>query len=880
MRTSYRLLGVLILLVCFYHTLSAQKKSNLNGSAIVVEFHLPADYKKDSMKVDTGSFIKFVHVISYRPIDKEIKNGYVKFRFPGHGPLYINLSEVLGKSYNYTLFEPGDSVQIRYDKKGTRFTGKGAEKFRLLEEVKINMSKLSLPANPKLSVIASLKDYQEWHLYLNRKLLLIDSLFEDYKKLISPFIYAYLKVTEIADVEYQRLHKFGLLVNKASVLGLSGEKLGQIFDSTLNSGSTSWVHTYSGKALNSYYFYDFIRRSVERKYNFDYAHDSLKNASRKTAYWNFAKKIYKGNVLQSVQVFLLTEGGLKTHTLKDGSTPEIEYLLNEFYKLPGYPEYKAYVRDYEQMIRAWVIHVGGNSPDFALQDGNGQSYGKKDFEGKLVLLNFFDDSKECSRMKVALRKVSRVFQQDSNVIFLNISTEKNKTVWQNSLSGVNTPVKNLIELYTNGQGKMHPVLNYYNIRDYPKFNFKAFPAVFMLNNKGEFLYNGEFGRAHGGALRRHANRLFPDPRKDNGQALIGDIYEQLALMQDGPYVFHGKEGITAYSMNSSTVTELKYPAKRGIGITIGTDDLRKNFPVQLKTKLTLEPSVTATRPEKLFVLSDIEGEFEAFRKLLQANKIIDSDFNWTFGNGHLVFAGDMFDRGLQVTECLWLVYMLEKKAKAAGGYVHFILGNHEIMNLQGDHRYVEDKYKNNAALMCKTLMQLYNEDSELGRWLRTKNIVEKIGDLLFAHGGISAELNNQPLSVEQINLIARPFYADSAVAKNADTKVNLLYSSTTSPFWYRLYYATNRFSKSNNKWIYKAKEAQVDSTLQKFNVRHIVTGHTIVADTISVHYGGKVINTDTKHRDGKSEALLIEGDSFYRVNAEGKRVLLFRDEEK
>ncbi len=48
-----------------------------------------------------------------------------------------------------------------------------------------------------------------------------------------------------------------------------------------------------------------------------------------------------------------------------------------------------------------------------------------------------------------------------------------------------------------------------------------------------------------------------------------------------------------------------------------------------------------------------------------------------------MFAGDMFDRGDQVTECLWLVYALEETAKAAGGYVHFILGNHELMNLQG-----------------------------------------------------------------------------------------------------------------------------------------------------------------------------------------------------
>ena len=32
----------------------------------------------------------------------------------------------------------------------------------------------------------------------------------------------------------------------------------------------------------------------------------------------------------------------------------------------------------------------------------------------------------------------------------------------------------------------------------------------------------------------------------------------------------------------------------------------------------------------MLILSDIEGNFEAFRKLLQANHVIDDNFNWTF----------------------------------------------------------------------------------------------------------------------------------------------------------------------------------------------------------------------------------------------------------
>ena len=106
--------------------------------------------------------------------------------------------------------------------------------------------------------------------------------------------------------------------------------------------------------------------------------------------------------------------------------------------------------------------------------------------------------------------------------------------------------------------------------------------------------------------------------------------------------------------------------------------------------------------------------------MLQNNGVIDKDFNWTFGNGHLVLTGDFVDRGEQVTEVLWLIYALEDKAKEAGGYVHYVLGNHEIMNMSGDLRYLNKKYVDNAALLNAHFVTLYGENSELGRWLRTK----------------------------------------------------------------------------------------------------------------------------------------------------------------
>jgi len=138
---------------------------------------------------------------------------------------------------------------------------------------------------------------------------------------------------------------------------------------------------------------------------------------------------------------------------------------------------------------------------------------------------------------------------------------------------------------------------------------------------------------------------------------------------------------------------------------------------------------------------------------------MDKRFNWTFGSGHLVICGDLFNRGRNVTEFLWLLYRLEDKAKAAGGYVHVILGNHDIMNLSGDLRFVDRKYLLSARSLGMDYAKLYDQNTELGSWLRTKNIMEKIGDKIFVHGGISPSLLNLKLSIQQINDMARPCYA-------------------------------------------------------------------------------------------------------------------------
>jgi Calcineurin-like phosphoesterase len=333
---------------------------------------------------------------------------------------------------------------------------------------------------------------------------------------------------------------------------------------------------------------------------------------------------------------------------------------------------------------------------------------------------------------------------------------------------------------------------------------------------------------------------------------------------DGPYVlYRDKQVFIKYIFDDGGLKTVQTDSfaleqKANTSIRVAGDKPGVVFTVPLKKELVNEKA-EFSGVKKMFIVSDIEGNFRAFRQLLQGNKIIDEQFNWTFGNGHLVLTGDFFDRGDQVTEVLWLIYSLEEKAKAAGGYVHFVLGNHEIMNMSYDFRYVHPKYIENAGLISENYAALYGENSELGRWLRTKNVVERVGDILFVHGGISGELNMADIGASKINKLARPWYPDTTF-QYKDPKVELLFSEF-GPFWYRGYYTGK----------VKASQAQVDSTLRMYNVKYIATGHTVVADTISALFGGRVFNTDVHHVKGHSEGLLYEEGKFYRVSPVGEK---------
>jgi hypothetical protein len=326
------------------------------GAKIIIEVEFPKDFGRDQIYLESAP-LQYVMNPSWRARKPTIKANLAKWTLFSDSPLVVNLTPMLGLGNKLHLYEPGDSIHIDMEGGEPVYSGNNAGKFNMLQE--INRRELSLPvplSDPKkLVFVASLQDYLEWNSYLNTKLALLQSIFESYKEHVTPFAYDYLRAGKIAEIEYTRLMKFGGLRNASREFGVSGDSLGKIFDSTSNNKYAEWLHSYEGRVTKCQsYFYDYVRKSVERRYNFDTDHDSLSGARRKMLYADLAKKTYKGDVLQSCLVFLLTEQGLKEHTYKH-YTPEIDTLLTDFYAQPGYPEHKRYVKEYEQKVKNWIV---------------------------------------------------------------------------------------------------------------------------------------------------------------------------------------------------------------------------------------------------------------------------------------------------------------------------------------------------------------------------------------------------------------------------------------------------------------------------------------------------------------------------------------------
>ncbi|MFT7618436.1 MAG: hypothetical protein ACI97A_002079 [Planctomycetota bacterium] len=341
---------------------------------------------------------------------------------------------------------------------------------------------------------------------------------------------------------------------------------------------------------------------------------------------------------------------------------------------------------------------------------------------------------------------------------------------------------------------------------------------------------------------------------------------------DGPYIFHNADGSrTARWLDDGTPKEKKFA--KGEKVTL------PEFAALIGASLECAPhNVDASiwsMPEKLMVISDVEGQHKRLKKFLIANKVTDKDGKWAFGKGHLVCVGDFVDRGKKVTEVLWTIYRLEKEALAAGGRVHMVLGNHEVMLLTGDERYLAKKYLNVSKAMGMKIHQLLGANTELGRWLRTRNSLIRIGEYVFVHGGVSPWLAHRKVDYDGVNKMIRAVLTKDRRVRDS-AQATALFWGRQGPLWYRGY-----FKKHEAGFGPYVTASQMDKILKSLGGKTIIIGHTKVKKVLEVYPKKRVIDIDTTWvKNKKVHGLRIVKDQIRIVDIDGESSLLESDKDQ
>jgi hypothetical protein len=200
----------------------------------------------------------------------------------------------------------------------------------------------------------------------------------------------------------------------------------------------------------------------------------------------------------------------------------------------------------------------------------------------------------------------------------------------------------------------------------------------------------------------------------------------------------------------------------------------------------MAPAAAQQAPSRIVAVGDVHGAFEEFTAVLQTVGLIDGRRAWTGGTATFVQTGDVVDRGAKQRECLDLLMDLQRQAPRDGGTVITLLGNHEVMNIIGDLRYLTpDTFRTFASPDAEQRREAARKDylaflsahaghghevvppadgearqkwfaehppgffeqrdafgpaGQYGKWIRSNRAVVQVGDGIFVHGGINPAL--------------------------------------------------------------------------------------------------------------------------------------------
>ncbi len=272
--------------------------------------------------------------------------------------------------------------------------------------------------------------------------------------------------------------------------------------------------------------------------------------------------------------------------------------------------------------------------------------------------------------------------------------------------------------------------------------------------------------------------------------------------------------------------------------------------------VTLSAKLSRPAAARVVAIGDLHGDLEATRRVFRLAGATNAADHWAGGTMTVVQTGDEIDRGDGDKEILEFTERLKREAKAAGGELIALCGNHELMNVAQDFRYVtphgfeefasRDPGKKAAEGPLGGRALAFKPGADIARELAQRPVLVRVGDTVFVHGAILPK--HLRYGLDKLNDEVEAWLLGLAPVMPAAA------SGDDSPVWSRVY-STSPTS---------VECTQLKATLSALSAKRLVMGHTVQEQGINSVCDGAAWRIDvgmSKHYGGKPAALEIQGDA-------------------
>ena len=276
--------------------------------------------------------------------------------------------------------------------------------------------------------------------------------------------------------------------------------------------------------------------------------------------------------------------------------------------------------------------------------------------------------------------------------------------------------------------------------------------------------------------------------------------------------------------------------------------------------------------ERVVAIGDLHGDLTTTRAALRLAGAIDSDDRWIGGATVIVQTGDQLDRGDDEVEILDLLDALSVQARADGGAVHVLNGNHELMNVKQDLRYVTlggfldflptpvaDPETVEPQLVVDAVherLRACRPGKPFALRLLNRNVITIIGDSVFVHGGVLPHIVDY--GIERLNQETRAW-----IRADRQYPPDILLASD-GPVWSRNY--------SDDP---DAEDCRLlEEVLSDLGARRMVVGHTVQDEGISPACGEMVWRIDVglaAHYGGRPAVLELQNGTARVIEEEARQ---------